>query len=158
MRRHLVPSLFVLAVLTCGLAFAPHAEAKRQAQVRYPFERVWNATLRMVRVDMRMPITDRDPEAGYMLFEYRDGDRRYPGSFEVIADEQDGRPLVTIIASVQGMPSYVEIMLLDKLEKKLGDEYGAPMQPPAKRPREDKPEDKPEGEPSELPPAEPAPG
>lgn len=127
-----------------------HVEAKRQHEVRYPFERVWNAALRMVRVDMRLPITDRDPDTGYMLFEYIDQDRKYPGSIEVITGERDRRPLITVIISVSGMPSYVEQMMLDKLEKKLNAEYGAPMEPPkVEDPPAKEPEKKPDEKPSE---------
>ncbi len=100
--------------------------------------------MRLVRVDMRLPITDRDPDTGYMLFEYVDQDRRYPGSIEVITGERDKRPLVTVIISVSGMPSYVEQMMLDKLDKKLSTEYGAPMDPP-------KVEDPPAKEPAKEP-------
>ncbi len=97
---------------------------------------------------MRLPITDRDPDTGYMLFEYIDQDRRYPGSIEIVATEREKRPVVTVIISVSGMPSYVEQMMLDKLEKKLGTEYGAPMDPP-------KVEDAPTKEPEKKPDVKP---
>jgi len=141
-----------------GVFVPEQALARRQHEVRYPFQRVWNAALRMVRVDMRLPVTDRDPEAGYMLFEYVDADRKYPGSIEIITGEQDKRPLIKIVVNVSGMPSYVEQMLIDKLEKKLGAEYGAPLDPPKVEdpapPKE--PVEPPPDESSDAPPAPPA--
>ncbi len=151
--------VLVCALALSGLVMPAEALARRQQDVRYPFQRVWNAALRMVRVDMRLPITDRDPDAGYMLFEYVDSDRKYPGSIEIISGEQDKRPFVKVVVNVNGMPSYVEQMLIDKLEKKLNAEYGAPLDPPKKEePKQPKEpvEPKPD-EPSDalpMPPAE----
>lgn len=147
----------LVCALALGGAFVPgHAAARRQHEIRYPFERVWNTALRMVRVDMRLPVTDRDEEAGYMLFEYIDSDRKYPGSIEVITSEKDKRPLITVVVNVSGMPSYVEQMMLDKLEKKLNAEYGEPMEPPKDPPPPAKePEKKPDGEPGTEAPAAP---
>jgi hypothetical protein len=53
---------------------------------------------------------------------------------------------VRAVVSVEGMPSYVEQMILDKLEKKLEVEYGAPMEPateepPKKEPPKEQPDD-----------------
>jgi hypothetical protein len=115
---------------------------------------VWNSALRMIRVDMRLPVTDRDQDAGYMLFEYIEGERRHPGSIELVASEQDARPIVRAVISVEGMPSYVEQMMLDKLEKKLESEYGLPMEPPREKPPEKKPDQKePAKEPPDAPPS-----
>src|SRR4051794_17943566 len=97
----------------------PAAHARKQSEYQYPFDRVWNTALRLVRVDMRLSVTDRDPEAGYLLFDYVDHGKRFAGSIELVKGERDQRPLVTAVVQVQGMPSYVEQMLLDKLERKL---------------------------------------
>ncbi len=141
-------SILVCATLLLGPLAPGRAVARRQHEVHYPFQRVWNTALRMVRVDMGLPITDRDPDAGYMLFEYIDADRKYPGSIEVITGEKDKRPVMTLVINVRGMPSYVEQMLLDKLEKKLLAEYGAPLDPPKDEPAP--PEPAPEKRPSET--------
>jgi hypothetical protein len=130
-------------------AIATQASARRQDEYHYPFERVWNTALRMVRVDLRLPVTDRDQDAGYLLFDYLDHGKRFPGSLELVASERDERPVVTAVVQVNGMPSYVEQMMLDKLEKKLKAELGEPMAP--KKPE---PPKKPVEKPSEEPPAE----
>jgi hypothetical protein len=156
MRLRSLISSAVLGTLLSASALVPlRAEARKQTEYRYPLARVWNSALRMVRVDMRLPITDRDQEAGYMLFEYIDGARRHPGSIELVESERDSRPIVRAVISVEGMPSYVEQMMLDKLAKKLENEYGAPMEPVREKPPEKKPDDskKPPKEPAEAPPA-----
>lgn len=138
--------------------FLPHgsARARKQDEYHYPFDRVWNTALRLVRVDMRLPVTDRDPEAGYLLFEYVDHGKRYPGSIELVKGERDQRPLVTAVVQVPGMPSYVEQMVLDKLEKKLKEELGEPMQPVKPEPEKPKePEKKPNRDDDNEPPSEP---
>lgn len=129
-----------MLALCLSLLAPPSASARKQGEVRYSFEQVWNAALRMVRVDLRLPVTDRDPEAGYLLFDYIDHDKRYAGSIELVRTERDRRPLIKVVVQVQGMPAYVEQMLLDRLERKLREEYGEPLAPPEK-PAPEKPKE-----------------
>jgi hypothetical protein len=123
---------------TLGLLPAPTL-ARRQGDLRYPFEQVWNASLRLVRVDMRLPVTDRDQDAGYLLFDYVEHGKRFPGSVELVRGERAQRPVTKIVIQVQGMPSYIEQMLFDKLSQKLRDEFGEPIEgekkPPAQKPK-----------------------
>ncbi len=127
-----------LSLLALALFLVPlDAHARMQSDYRYSFEQVWNAALRMVRVDMRLPVTDKDVEAGYLLFDYIDHGKSYPGSLELVRGEKDRRPLTKVVVQVQGMPVYVEQMMVDKLARKLRDEYGEPLAPP--KPAPDKP-------------------
>ena len=129
--------------LICALLLLPvGAQARKQSQFVYGYDQVWNAALRMVRVDLRLPVTDRDPEAGYLLFDYVDHGKRYAGSIELVRGERDRRPATNAVVQVQGMPAYVEQMLIDRLGRKLRDEYGEPLEPPAP-PAEKPPESKP---------------
>ncbi|HVZ32052.1 MAG TPA: hypothetical protein VG963_06495, partial [Polyangiaceae bacterium] len=95
------------------IATAP-AAARKQRELPYRFEQTWNAAVRLVRVDLRMPVTDRDQEGGFLLFEYVSNEKRYPGSLELVAQTQSPRPATIAIVHVQGMPSYVEQMILDR--------------------------------------------
>ncbi|HEX6243812.1 MAG TPA: hypothetical protein VFZ61_23015 [Polyangiales bacterium] len=133
-----------LACIAALATLPATASARRQSDLRYPFEQVWNASLRMVRVDLRMPVTDRDSEAGYMLFDYLDHGKRFPGSLELVRGDRDKGPATKIVVQVQGMPAYVEQMLLERLQQKLRSEFGEPMEPPrapAQKPKQ--PEQKP---------------
>jgi hypothetical protein len=128
----------ILAGLTCvalGAAMPCGVSARAQTDLRYPFEQVWNASLRLVRVDLRLPVTDRDSEAGYLLFDYLDHGKRFPGSVELVRGE---RQATKIVIQVQGMPGYIEQHLLEKLQQKLRAEFGAPIDPP-KAPAKPKP-------------------
>ena len=144
--------LWLSAALAIACLQPISAAARRQGDLRYSFEQVWNASLRLVRVDMRMPVTDRDQEAGYLLFEYLEHGKRYPGSVELVRGERAQRPVTKIVIQVQGMPSYVEQMLLDKLTQKLRDEFGEPLEP-AKPEKKPKPPEKKPGD--EEPPSVP---
>jgi len=89
----------------------------------------------MVAVDLRFPITERDPEIGYVLFEYQDSGRSYAGSLELVRGS-DARAPVRVVAQVGAMPTYIERMILDRLARKLGEDYGPPApRPPAQQPQ-----------------------
>jgi len=141
MRAHVWTGLACIAAL---VALPASVSARKQSDLRYPFEQVWNASLRMVRVDLRMPVTDRDSEAGYLLFDYLDHGKRFPGSLELVRGEREKGAATKIVIQVQGMPGYVEQMLLERLQQKLRAEFGEPLEPPrapAQKPKA--PEEKP---------------
>jgi hypothetical protein len=130
------------SVLLC----ASPAAARKQRELPHRIDQVWNAALRMIRVDLQMAVTDRDQEGGYVLFEYVSNGKRFPGSIELIQQAKGARPTTVVVTQVRGQPSYVEVMLLDRLEKKLAEEIGVPPEPPKEK---EKPKPPPEdaGEP-----------
>jgi hypothetical protein len=106
------------------------ALARKQRELPQRIDQVWNAALRMIRVDLQLAVTDRDQEGGYVLFEYVASGKRFPGSIELIPQAKGARPTTVAVVQVRGQPSYVEVMLLDRLEKKLVEEVGVPAEPP----------------------------
>ena len=86
----------------------------------------------MIRVDQGYAIKDRDEAVGYFLFDYRDDGRNYPGSVELVRIEDQGGGPIRAVIQIPAMPSYIERMLLDKLRKKLINEFGEPAPPPKK--------------------------
>jgi hypothetical protein len=121
------------AVLALGRA---EVAARAQRDCLYPFEQVYASALRFLRVDRGYRVKDKDREAGFILFEFKDGDKRETGSLELVR-LPDGHPdgVLRLVATIANQPSYVEAHLLDALEKKLKAELGDP--PPRKvRPRE----------------------
>lgn len=110
------------------------AAARRSDDHAYQFEQVWGTVVRLVRVDYGFEVRDRDPDIGYVLFDYRDGNRTYPGSFELIRTEVRGQSQVRVTLQVPAMPSYIERMMLDKLQRKLLEDYGQPLPPPRATP------------------------
>lgn len=116
------------------------SQAKKTEDFRHSYEQVWGAAIRLIRVDQGYPIKDRDEDVGYFLFDYRDEGHTYPGSVELLRIEDKGAGSVRVVIQIPAMPSYIERMLLDKLEKKLIDEYGEPAPRPSK-PAGDPPSD-----------------
>lgn len=122
----LAPMLVLAALLVPATS-----HAKKTEDFRHSYGQVWGAAIRLIRVDQGYPIKDRDEGVGYFLFDYRDDGRSYPGSVELVRVE-DKSATIRVVIQIPAMPSYIERMLLDKLEKKLMDEYGEPAPPPTR--------------------------
>lgn len=126
-----LPILFICSLL------ASSAQARKHSEFAYPLSRVWTAAVRLLRIDLASPITEKDKEEGYFLFKYPHSGRDYSGSVEVIALNSDRGPRVRVAIQVAGLPSYVEGMMLSKLERKLKREFGAPVR---REPEPDEPD------------------
>lgn len=124
--------IIALFALVAALLVPAPAGARLSGEVDYDYEKVWRAAVRLVAVDLRFPVTDRDPDNGYLLFDYLEQGRSYPGSIELVPAEE-GASRVRVVVQVQGMPSYVERMILDRFTRKLLDDYGPPRVPPPAR-------------------------
>ena len=118
--------------MTVALLSPATSQAKKTADFRHTYEQVWGAAVRMIRVDQGYAIKDRDEAVGYFLFDYRDDGRKYPGSVELVRIEDQGGGPIRAVIQIPAMPSYIERMLLDKLRKKLINEFGEPAPPPKK--------------------------
>jgi len=138
--------LWAATVLTLALFLPANALAKKTEDFRHSYDQVWGAAVRLIRVDQGYPIKDRDETVGYFLFDYRDDGRLYPGSVELVRIEDQGGGPIRVVIQIPAMPSYIERMLLDKLERKLLDEYGEPPPPPPKTPAEEPPSEEPPSE------------
>lgn len=118
--------------------FAKDAWAKASFDSHYTFEQTYNAALRLVRVDLGLKITERDPEAAYLLFDYKSsetGARVVPGSIELIRSGD----VVKVVVQLSQMPRYHEQVMADALVKKLEHDFGEP--PRRKAPPEEPPAD-----------------
>src|SRR5690242_10199250 len=70
----------------------------------YTFEQTWGTAIRLVRVDLGLKITEKDPEHGYFLFEYtspESGKKVHQGSFEVV---RSGKDAVRVSVQLPTMP------------------------------------------------------
>ncbi|HEX4354589.1 MAG TPA: hypothetical protein VHZ95_16785 [Polyangiales bacterium] len=137
-------------VVALSIAMPRTAAAKRETTFSYPYDRVWNATVRLMRVDFECVITEKDKDDGYFLFEYPDRGKTFPGSAELVAIKVDDVEQVRVVIQVPAMPSYVEGMMLDRLAKKLEQEFGAPKEP-KHAPDSPNDPDKPKPDPSNKP-------
>ena len=127
-RRSLVFG-FAFAAFASGTLFvdATPAGATASYESTYGFERTWNAAIRMVRVDMGFTVTEKDPQNGYLMFDYKSNEgsgKPTPGSVEFVRGSED--QLVRVVVQLPQMPNYHEKVLLDSLVRKLRQEYGDP--------------------------------
>ncbi len=131
MIRAMVRSLLLLSLsLVCALATP--AAARSEKTLAYTRDQAWTTAVRFVRVDERLAVSDKDEGAGYILFELVDDGKKFRGSLEVISVVIDGRPAVRFVVAIEDRPSYVELGMLMRLEKKLKLELGAPAPTPTK--------------------------
>jgi hypothetical protein len=113
------------AVLASTLGQPGTADAKASFESPYTLTQTYNAALRLVRVDLGLTVTERDPSAAYIIFDYKSvesGRRVAPGSIEML---ESGRAVKVVVQLAQ-MPRYHEQVLGDSLVKKLREEYGEP--------------------------------
>jgi hypothetical protein len=124
--------LWPALLVTAALLAPTTSHAKKTEDFRHTYDQVWGAAIRLIRVDQGYAIKDRDQSVGYFLFDYKDDGRLYPGSVELVRTGDQGVGSIRVVVQIPAMPSYIERMLLDKLEKKLVHEYGEPSPPPKK--------------------------
>jgi len=112
-------------------------EARTEKTLAYPHDQAWTAAVRFIRVDAKLKITEKDADAGYLIFELKEDKRTFRGSLEIIDTVKDGRHLVRFVMQLEDRPEWEELELLNKLELKLRAELGspapAPSAPPAKK-------------------------
>ncbi len=130
--RSLAPVGLALAV-ACGalssvLTVVSDAWASATYDSQYGYDRTWNASLRLVRVDLALKVTEKDDSNGYILFEYKSaesGSKVTSGSMEIVRPKDDDAP-VKVMVQLPQMPRYHEQVILDQLARKMRDEYGDP--------------------------------
>lgn len=128
-----VLSAFVSAGAILGFGLAGEADAKATFDSHYTLEQTYNAALRLIRVEMGLKITERDPDAAYLLFDYKSpesGARTTPGAVELV---KSGR-VVKVVVQLSQMPRYHEQVMADSLAKKLANDYGEPPKRPSPPP------------------------
>ena len=136
-----------VAVIAGGAA---PALARSEKTLAYLRDQVWPTAVRFLVVDEHAKVTEKDAEAGYVLFELRDDGKTFRGSLEVVTVVRDGRTVVRFVLQIEDRPSWLELAMLARLETKLRVELGSPSpaptrpDPPAKdAPKPDAP--KPDG-------------
>ena len=110
------------------------AEARSEKTLAYPRDQAWPAAVRFIRVDAKLKITEKDADAGYVIFELREENRTFRGSLEVIDTVKDGRHVVRFVMQIEDRPEWLEIEMLNKLERKLRAELGSPAPEPTPKP------------------------
>ncbi|MBA3392099.1 MAG: hypothetical protein H0T89_05615 [Deltaproteobacteria bacterium] len=133
--RWLLASLIVAAL-------AGPALARSEKTLAYQREQCWPTAVRFLRVDEGLKLIEKDADAGYVLFELKEDGKTFRGSLEVMTVSVDGRTVVRFVIQIEDRPSWLEIAMLTRLERKLRSELGAPSPPPSKAKDRDKDRDK----------------
>ena len=134
----------LLAALLLTLATSA-ADARSEKTLAYQRDQAWPAAVRFLRIEAKLKIIEKDADAGFVIFEYREDNKTFRGSLEVIDIVKDGRKLVRFVIQIEDRPSWVEVEMLTKLERKLRSELGNPA--PAPTPKEPPKQEPPRGEP-----------
>jgi len=78
-------------------------------------------------LDRNCVIREKTRLAGYILFDYPEGQKLHKGSLELIrASESSGRDITAVVASLPDLPRHFEQLLVDKLAARLREDYGSP--------------------------------
>lgn len=139
----------------CALLALPvPAEARSEGRpLGYAREHVWSPVVRFLAVDEKAKIIEKDPDAGYVIFELKDDSKSYRGTLEVMTVQGDGRPNVKFAINIVDGALWREAGMLQRLEQKLRNELGSPPPPPKKEPpKEEPPKDPPKDKPKDEPP------
>jgi hypothetical protein len=131
----------IAAAMVCALVPIGTADAKAGFESPYTLAQTYNAALRLVRVDLGLTVTEKDPSIAYVLFDYKStesGTRVLPGSIQML----DTGRTVKVVVQLGQMPRYHEQVVADALAKKLRDEYG---DPPPRSSHKELPDAGPEG-------------
>ena len=130
--------ILLAACLSSGL-LTGIAEARSEKTLAYQRDPSFQAAVRFLRIDAGLKLVEKDADAGYVIFEYNEDKKTFRGSLEVIDVVKDGRKLTRFVVTIEDRPSYVEIEMLTKLERKLRAELGAPAPAPSAPPKKDEP-------------------
>lgn len=115
-------------VLLVALLAAP-AGATSERTVKWTADKIFPTAVRFLRLDEGATITEKDAEAGYVMFDLPDEGKMWHGALEVVTLESDDRTQVKLVVRLEGRPDYMEVGILDRLERKLRDELGKPVEP-----------------------------
>jgi hypothetical protein len=132
----------LLTSLVCLALAAGNASARSEKTLAYPRDDVWPAAIRFLVVDEHLKIIDKDPDAGYVLFELKDDGKVFRGSLEVMTVVREKRSNVRFVLQIEDRPDWLEVAMLSRLERKLRAELGSPAPAPS-APKEPPPKEDP---------------
>ena len=126
----------LVVILAIGFAAPSFAVARTERTFGYSASSVFGTAVRFLRVNEGVSIVEKDADAGYILFDMVDGKRHFRGSVEVLPAAKEGANSVRFVIQIADQPSYIEMAMMERLERKLRDELGAPISaaPPSRTP------------------------
>jgi hypothetical protein len=134
-------------ILLCLVLATSTASARSEKTLAYEREPAWATAVRFIRVNAGLKVIEKDADAGYVIFEFKEEKKTFRGSLELIEVVKDGRKVVRFVMTIEDRPTWVEIEMLTKLERKLRQELGAPAPSPTPKPKEAPKKEEPKPEP-----------
>jgi len=135
--------LFISFFITI-FSFLPSKKviSESKTNVNYPYKWVYNSAIRLLKVDLKCEIKEESEKGGFIIFLYEYKEIKSPASIEIIdqSTEENGYN-VSIRVLMEKLPSWVEDDLIERLLKKIKDDYGSPPMSNKKK-KEDKEEKK----------------
>lgn len=134
-------AVFLLLVL---LGWSSHAIAASSSDLSYSQAQIFSGALRYLRVDLGYEVTEKDPDAAYLLFRYVPHGKQEPtfGAVEIVQTKR----AVRLTIKLPQLPSYHETVMRDGLLKKLRNDYGTEPARPDPPKADDEPEEEPDGD------------
>jgi hypothetical protein len=117
------------------VALAAPAAAQSEKTEPFAATEVFAPTVRFLRIDAGVKIVEKDADAGYVLFDLTEDKHTFRGALELVKTQVEGRESVRLVLRIADRPSYVEELLLEKLDAKLRGE----LRPTKIPPKADKP-------------------
>lgn len=141
--RRLLASLLLVTALATG------SFARSEKTLAYTRDSVWATAVRFLVVDEHVKVIDKDTDAGYVLFELKDDGHTFRGSLEVMSVVREKRTSVRFVLQIEDRPDWMEVAMLQRLERKLRSELGTPAPAPTdpKAPAKDTPAETPKDPP-----------
>jgi hypothetical protein len=127
--------------LLAAMLLSATAHARTEKTLAYPRAEAWATSVRFIRVDAHLKVTEKDADAGYVLFELHEDGKTFRGALELADVTSDGRHAVRFVLSIEDRPSWLELQMMDKLVGKLRAELGEPEPAPTPEPPKDPPKE-----------------
>src|SRR5579872_4879917 len=106
--RRFVHALGLASALLVSMLVALHtrtAAARVAYESPYTFDQTFGTAIRLIRVDLACKITEKDPDAGYVLFDYtstESGKQVHHGSLEIVRARQGAH----VSVQLPSLPGY----------------------------------------------------
>jgi hypothetical protein len=128
--------------MAMAMTSAP-ASAESAKTVAWTPAQVFPTAVRFLRIDEGLAVVEKDPDAGYILFDLTEENHTFRGALEFVAVDDHGQDSVRLVLRIQDRPEYMEVAMLERLEHKLRRELGSPKPVPRPAPKPAPPADPP---------------
>jgi len=134
----------VLLCLLLAVVAPTSAGARSEGRtLGYQRDHVWSTAVRFLVVDEKAKVVDKDSDAGYVLFELKEDGKSYRGSLEIITVMVNNQQNIKFSINIVDRPLWREAGMVERLERKIRNELGAPPPPKKEPPKEEKKDEPP---------------